>query len=180
MLWLRLLRMLENMKQVACYMGVYTRSGDRGLTSLYSGSRVAKSNPLIEAIGAVDELSAYIGLVACKLKTNDKNKTMLINVQKDLYQIMAVLAGAKMSIVGLNKKVKLFEQKIDKIMSSLPKINSFILAGGTMLSSWFHILRTVCRRAERKVAGFKQPAVIKYLNRLSDLLFAFSRWYGRN
>jgi len=165
-------------------MSIYTKTGDDGTTSLYNGKRVLKSDPLINACGNIDELTSFIGLVKNKLKSSDKNKTLLLSIQKDLHQIMAVLAGSKRPIVDLNQKVKLFEQMIDKTMSRLPEIKSFILPGGTEMSAWFHILRTVCRRAERRVVGLKiengKLKIVIYLNRLSDLFFTLSRWYGRN
>lgn len=166
-------------------MSIYTKTGDDGTTSLYGGKRVLKSDPIIEACGTIDELTSFIGLVKSRLKTSDKNKIFLLSIQKDLYEIMAVLAGAKSPIVDLNQRVKLFEQKIDKIMLQLPKIDSFILSGGTEISAWFHILRIICRRAERRIVSSltinnQQLTVVKYLNRLSDLFFTLSRWYGRN
>lgn len=165
-------------------MAIYTRAGDDGFTSLYNGKRLLKSSPIIDACGTIDELTSFIGLVKNKLKPDDKNKGLLLSIQKDLYQIMAILAGAKKPIVDLNQRVKLFEQKIDKIMPQLPKIDGFILPGGTEVSARFHILRTVCRRAERQVVLLltinNQQLTIKYLNRLSALFFTLSRWYGRN
>lgn len=167
-------------------MPIYTRTGDKGTTSLFGGRRVSKSALQVEAYGSVDELSSHIGLVVSKVK-DQKSKVYLIEIQKDLYKIMAHLSGSKQDLRFLENQVKTFERKIDGVEKKLPKLTRFILPGGTELSSWFHVLRVICRRAERNVVRFseklntdnQQPITIKYLNRLSDLFFILARWYGR-
>ena len=168
-------------------MSIYTRTGDKGTTSLFGGKRVSKSDLQVEAYGSVDELSSFLGLVIAKLPK--KEKILLQEIQKDLYKIMAHLSESKSDLGFLVSRVKNFEKKIDGVEKKLPKLTRFILPGGTELSSWFHILRTVCRRAERSVVKFfssnetmKQSnnvTIMKYLNRLSDLFFTLARWYGR-
>ncbi|HEX7543096.1 MAG TPA: cob(I)yrinic acid a,c-diamide adenosyltransferase [Patescibacteria group bacterium] len=162
-------------------MSIYTRTGDAGTTGLYGGKRILKSDLQVEAYGSIDELTSFIGLVANKL-INKKDKLFLISLQKDLYQIMAVLSGAKIDLQFLfEKKVLSFENKIDELEKKLPKLTKFILPGGTEISSWFHILRVICRRAERNVVRFNNNIIIvKYLNRLSDFLFVMARTYGKN
>ncbi len=162
-------------------MPIYTRTGDSGTTALYGGKRLLKSDLQVEAYGSIDELTSFIGLVVNKL-INRKDKFFLISLQKDLYQIMAVLSGANIDPKFLfEEKVLTFENKIDELEKKLPKLNKFILPGGTEISSWFHILRVICRRAERNVIRFDNNIVIvKYLNRLSDLLFVMARTYGKN
>src|SRR3990172_3543663 len=173
-------------------MAIYTRTGDRGETSLFGGKRISKSSIQVEAYGSVDELSSSLGLVIAKLPK--KEKIFLTEIQKDLYKIMAHLSGSKLDLSFLDLRVKNFEKKIDGVEKKLPRLTRFILPGGTELSSWFHILRTVCRRSERSVVKYfeklttdnrpalpagRQLMTIKYLNRLSDLFFTLARWYGR-
>ncbi len=163
-------------------MPIYTKTGDRGTTSLYGGKRVSKSNLQVEAYGSVDELSSHLGFAVSKLPK--KEKIFLLEIQKDLYKIMAHLSGAKVELSYLDYKVKVFEKKIDELENKLPKLTRFILPGGNELSAWFHILRTVCRRAERKVIRYCESLeirnwkleIIRYLNRLSDLFFTLARW----
>jgi cob(I)alamin adenosyltransferase len=168
-------------------MPIYTKTGDHGTTSLYGGRRVLKSDLRVESYGSIDELSSFIGLIATRLKNKD-DKNFLNLIQKDLYQIMAILSGADKNLSYLEKKVVAFEQRIDEIKTNQPKLNGFILPGGTEFSAWFHILRTVCRRVERNVVRFlnnltikqfnNKTIIIKYLNRLSDLFFMFARFYN--
>lgn len=161
-------------------MSIYTKTGDDGTTALYGGKRISKADCQIETYGSIDELTSYIGLVVVKLK-NKEETSFLVEIQKDLYQIMGFLSGAKIDLSVLEKKVTKFEKKIDLIEEKLPKLNKFILPGGTEISSWFHILRVICRRAERNVVRFNNNIIIvKYLNRLSDLLFVTARNYGKN
>lgn len=162
-------------------MPIYTKTGDDGTTVLYGGKRLLKSDLQVEAYGSIDELTSFIGLVVNKL-INRKDKFFLISLQKDLYQIMAVLSGANIDSKFLfEEKVLTFENKIDELEKKLPKLNKFILPGGTEISSWFHILRVICRRAERNVVRFNNNIIIvKYLNRLSDFLFIMARNYGKN
>ena len=162
-------------------MTIYTRTGDLGMTSLYGGKRVSKSDIQIEAYGSVDELTSFIGLVASKISTKGGDKLFLISLQRDFHQIMAALAGAKINLKFLTEKIIGFEKKIDSLEKNLPKLNKFILPGGTEMSAWFHILRVICRRAERNVVRFNNDGmIVKYLNRLSDLFFTMARLYGKN
>lgn len=168
-------------------MPIYTRTGDLGTTGLYGGKRLSKSDLRVEAYGSVDELTSFIGLVINKLKRKD-DKLFLTQIQKDLYLVIAVLAGGKKDLNHLTQEVKKIEEKIDKLELNLPKLNKFILPQGNELSSWFHVLRSVCRRAERNVVKYLHSLktenyklkIIEYLNRLSDLLFVMARNYGKN
>lgn len=159
-------------------MSVYTKTGDKGETSLFGGKRVLKSDLQIEAFGEIDELTSFIGLVVSKTKSK-KEKIFLINIQKDLYQIMAYLSEAKINLDFLTKKIFDFEKKIDEIEKKLPKLNNFIIPGGNELSAWFHVLRTICRRVERSIVKLNQKKtnlnLIQYFNRLSDLFFMLAR-----
>ncbi|MEO6508801.1 MAG: cob(I)yrinic acid a,c-diamide adenosyltransferase [Patescibacteria group bacterium] len=169
-------------------MKIYTKTGDKGETSLFGGKRIAKDDPQIEAAGNVDELTSFIGLLIAKVKTKN-DQTFLLEIQKDLYTIMAFLASYNSPIESFPERITLFEQKIDKIQSQLPELTSFILPSGTEISSICHIVRTVCRRTERSIVGLsktnrldrkKIALVLQYLNRLSDLFFALARWYNES
>jgi cob(I)alamin adenosyltransferase len=163
-------------------MAIYTRTGDDGTTATYGGIRKSKSGPLFYAIGALDELTSFIGLVIGKIN-NEKDKLFLSDIQKNLYLIMASLSGSKKNLNYLTEEVKIFEKKIDEMELSLPKLNKFILPQGSELSSWFHILRTTCRRAERNIIKLEirnlKLEIIRYLNRLSDLFFVMARFYNK-
>jgi len=168
-------------------MPIYTRTGDAGTTSLYGGKRISKADCQIETYGSIDELTSYIGLVVVKLK-NKKETDLLVKIQKDLYQIMGFLSGAKTDLLFLENRVLTFEKNIDLIEEKLPKLTKFIIPGGNEISSLFQILRVLCRKAERRNIDFfnkttindDQLITIKYLNRLSDLFFDLARKYGKN
>ena len=169
-------------------MPIYTRTGDKGTTSLYGGKRINKYDIQVEAYGSVDELTSYLGLIAVE-KITPAHKKLLINIQKNLYEIMAFLASAPVPIVDLEGMVKEFEQNIDKLSTKLPKLNRFILPGGTKASALFQVARTICRKGERDVTKSlqkgrsnltkKEFVILQYLNRLSDLLFILARYYGK-
>lgn len=163
-------------------MPIYTRTGDKGTTSLYNGKRILKSDKQIDAYGTVDELTSLIGLVVVKIK-NKNDKQFLTAIQRDLYKIMSVFSGSKMSLDNLINKVSQFEDKIDELDKKLPKLNKFIIPGGTEVSSWLHVIRAVCRRAERLIVKLEEDSytvvIIRYLNRLSDLFFVLARFYNR-
>ena len=175
-------------------MKVYTGTGDRGKTSLFSGERVTKSDRRIEAYGDVDELNSLLGALVAELrgKVTDLPE-QLEKIQADLFQLSAILATTPDSPVldSLDvveeSRVTDLEQAIDDMDSRLPTLGGFILPGGHPASAWAHICRTVCRRAERNVtrieadyAGGKAIAHFKmtlvYLNRLSDYLFVLARY----
>jgi len=163
-------------------MSIYTKTGDGGETSVFGGQRISKATPQIFACGSLDELSSFIGLV---IGETGKEKKLLSKVQIDLYQIMAFLSGAKVKITFLSQRVKLFEQIMDETAKKLPKLNRFILPQGSKTTNWFHVLRTVCRRAERVVIGYYNqtkkvnPVILVYLNRLSDLFFVLARKHNQ-
>lgn len=169
-------------------MAIYTRTGDRGTTSLFGGKRVSKSDLQVEAYGSVDELSSFLGLLISKFITRN-SKLFLIKIQKDLYTIMASLSGAKVDLSYLDRRVIDFEKEIDKIDTKLPKLTRFILPGGTEISSLFHICRTSSRRSERNIIRFSLSkksevynllSTIKYMNRLSDLFFTLARLHAKD
>lgn len=163
---------------------IYTKTGDKGQTSLIGGTRVPKHHERIEAYGTVDELNSYIGLIRDQ-QIDEHSKTILIEIQDRLFTIGSSLASdpkkSKMKIPNLKEEdVILLEKEIDKMNESLPEMRSFVLPGGHTTVSFCHIARCVCRRAERLSIhlaehSFVSDLVIKYLNRLSDYLFVLSR-----
>ena len=169
-------------------MKIYTKTGDKGMTSLIGGTKVPKSHLRIEAYGTVDELNSWIGL--CKdLLTDDQGKKILLEVQDRLFTIGSSLAcdpekEPKMKIPDLKESdITLLEKEMDRINETIPPMKNFILPGGHPTLSKLHIARCVCRRAERMVVHLAEtesadPLVITYLNRLSDYLFVLSRHAG--
>ena len=163
---------------------IYTKTGDKGETSLIGGTRVAKHHLRIESYGTVDELNSYVGLIRDQ-EINVHYKEVLIEIQDRLFTIGSSLASdpekSKMKIPDLKEEdVLLLEREMDKMDESLPEMKSFILPGGHTTVSYCHIARCVCRRAERMTihlaeTSFVTDLVIKYLNRLSDYLFVLSR-----
>ncbi|MBI2430881.1 MAG: cob(I)yrinic acid a,c-diamide adenosyltransferase [Candidatus Levybacteria bacterium] len=158
-------------------MKIYTKTGDKGETSLFGGKRVSKASLRVEAYGTVDELNSAIGVVLAKMENKE-----LSNIQNDLFLIGTMLANPKAKIVtGLQKRVEEFETLIDRMTSKLPELRNFILPGGGTTGSLLHVARTVCRRAERRVVALSQKekvdrAILMYFNRLSDLLFTMARY----
>ncbi len=160
----------------------YTRTGDRGETGLYGGTRVGKENPRVEAYGAVDELNSQIGLARAIVK-DAKTKKILKSVQEDLFTLGGDLASELVSanVPRISKThVANLEKTIDSIHSELKPLRRFILPTGSVSSAQLQVARAVCRRAERRVAALAKvesinPDAIPYLNRLSSLLFDLAR-----
>ena len=171
---------------------LYTRKGDGGTTKTFScDQRVSKSSSIAEALGSLDEINSFLGLI--KIKTGDisfklPNKEVLVSdtvnrIQQDLFIIQAELAGADKTI--LEEKVKWLEEIIDGIEKTLPPIKTFFVSGGVELATLSDIARTIARRAERRVVGVVEDGKIKvgkdtlaYLNRLSSALYAFARSFN--
>ena len=165
-------------------MKIYTKTGDKGQTSLFGGKRVAKHALRIDAYGTVDELNSYIGLI--RDQDIDKNSIeTLIEIQDRLFTLGSILAtepgNTKVKVPQLNPEdIVLLENEIDKMNEHLPEMRSFVLPGGHTTVSYCHITRCVCRRAERIVSHLSETEeidaiVIQYLNRLSDYLFVLAR-----
>jgi len=165
-------------------MKIYTKTGDKGQTSLIGGTRVPKHHIRIEAYGTVDELNSHIGLIRDQ-QIDEHSKKILIEIQDRLFTIGSSLASdpekSKMKIPDLKEEdITLLEKEMDKMNERLPEIKTFVLPGGHTTVSYCHIARCVCRRAERLTIhlsenSFVAELVIKYLNRLSDYLFVLSR-----
>ncbi|MCX6377898.1 MAG: cob(I)yrinic acid a,c-diamide adenosyltransferase [Armatimonadetes bacterium] len=175
-------------------MRIYTRTGDLGQTGLFGGERVSKNDLRVEAYGGVDELNATLGL-AIALQSDSELDTLLLSIQHDLFTLGSDLATpegedlqkGRVSIQRVPPEmVTRLEREIDRYEETLPPLTRFVLPGGTPLSAHLHFARTVCRRAERscvtlalaeEAAGHSSinPEAIRYLNRLSDLLFVLAR-----
>jgi len=164
---------------------IYTKTGDKGETSLIGGTRVPKFHHRIEAYGTLDELNSFIGLI--RDQNIDKHTlTTLIEIQDRIFTAESLLAlDAQQPLLRklpeiVEQDIVVLEKEIDKMNESLPPINNFILPGGHPVVSYCHIARTVCRRAERVTLKLSQKhpvpdLIIKYLNRLSDYLFVLAR-----
>ena len=170
---------------------IYTRGGDRGETSLVGGQRVPKDALRIEAYGTVDELNSFVG-AAC-LTAEEAGlaplATILKRVQHELFNLGSILATRPEDVHPkqpriTDAEIELLESEIDRMNAGLPPLRSFVLPGGCRLNLELHLCRTVCRRAERicvaLARGEQVPAeAVRYLNRLSDAFFVWSRWASR-
>jgi len=166
-------------------MKIYTRTGDDGTTGLIGGSRVKKYDIRLEAYGTVDELNSYIGVVR-SLQPDEHSDQVLEKIQNKLFVIGAHLATDN-SITLIKKQmpvgqtdILMLEQEMDEMNELLPELRNFILPGGCQATSFCHVARTVCRRAERLIVELSDKAEVEtdliiYINRLSDYLFVLSR-----
>jgi len=168
---------------------IYTKMGDTGHTSLAGGQRVPKEDLRIEAYGTVDELNAVIALAKLSCGESEKLASLgaiLRRVQHELFNLGSILATMpedvhpkQARVTGI--EVRQLEREIDAMNAEVPALRSFVLPGGTRINAELHLARTVCRRAERRVVALAHreevPAeAVRYLNRLSDALFVWSRW----
>ncbi len=165
-------------------MKIYTKTGDKGLTSLIGGTRVPKDHPRIECYGTVDELNSYIGLIRCQdIGIHERN--LLKEIQDRLFTIGAELAAdperSTKKLPDLKPEdIALLEQEMDTMSAILPALTHFVLPGGNTAVSFCHVARCICRRAERLAVHLATDShvnenVLVYLNRLSDYLFVLSR-----
>jgi cob(I)alamin adenosyltransferase len=168
-------------------MKIYTRTGDTGTTNLFDGTRVAKSDPRVDAYGEVDEANAVIGLARASGLDPDLD-AMLVQIQRDLFALGSRLADPAGHIAGRVEKAALGQQDvarlegwIDRLEEELTPLRRFILPGGSMTGTALHHARTVFRRAERRMValGVLEPTLLAYANRLSDLLFVMARCVNR-
>lgn len=166
---------------------IYTKTGDKGTTSLVGGSRVAKDDKRVEAYGTVDELNSHVGLLAemlCQQKGGYYDE--LKAVQRNLFTLQTLLATEDEALYARLPQldpveVEMLERQIDTLTDLLPKLQNFVIAGGNMVGAQSHVCRTVCRRAERCVVTLAREAkiddvILRYLNRLSDYLFVLARY----
>lgn len=168
-------------------MKIYTKTGDKGETSLFGGERVLKSNLRISAYGTIDELNSFIGLALTECFDNEV-KELLFSIQNILFNAGSDLAtpitekNAKLKITRIADEHYLpWEKEIDKFTERLPELRNFILPGGSKSAALLHVCRVVCRRAERLVVELEtketmNSKIVILLNRLSDLLFVLARY----
>jgi len=169
-------------------MKIYTRTGDDGTTGLLGATRVPKHDARVEAYGCVDELNASLG-VARALDTGELLAAELGALQEALFQVGAELATSDPRMLEklarvTDADVAALEGVIDRLEADLPPLTRFVLPGGTPLAAQLHFARTVCRRAERRVTALAEresvePRLVRWLNRLADLLFVMARWANR-
>jgi len=176
-------------------MKIYTGTGDKGKTSLFSGERIAKDDIRVEAYGTVDELCSFIGAVCSHLPEFDEKARCieeLYMIQADLFVIGALLATSTGSddaqlLKPLDQdRVTWLENRIDRIEGELEQLRSFLLPGGHPAAAWCHVVRTICRRTERGIVslaggedGFEAEIILGYINRLSDYFFVFARYLNK-
>lgn len=163
-------------------MAIYTKKGDRGKTAIYDPKnsqrkRISKSSLRIKAIGSVDELNSYIGVVVSET-TDKKLIGQLEELQGNLLRIGSILAGSDLRF--FESKTKTLEKNIDELEGTLPVLKNFILPGGDRVAAKLHFARTLARKAERMVVAYSEegevkPQIFRYLNRLSDYLFMLAR-----
>jgi cob(I)alamin adenosyltransferase len=170
---------------------IYTRTGDKGQTSLFSGVRISKAGLRVEAYGTIDELNSAIGVVLSEIRNptlrlclgrESEIRKKLTNIQNDLLDIGSALANPKSkSLNHLEKRVGEFEKLIDEMTDELPSLKNFVLPGGGREGAMLHLSRAICRRAERRIVALNDKEeidgnIIIYFNRLSDLLFTMARF----
>jgi cob(I)alamin adenosyltransferase len=172
---------------------IYTKGGDEGKTGLVNGRRVPKHHPRIEAYGTLDELNSQLGMASSSVRELEPQFPALaplgksiLRVQHELFNLGSLLATDPDKLFPGQPRitdgdVAALENEIDRMNVELPKLPSFVLPGGSRLNAELHVCRTICRRAERLVCALAeeetvQPEVLRYLNRLSDALFVWSRW----
>jgi cob(I)alamin adenosyltransferase len=165
-------------------MKIYTRTGDTGETALFGGRRVGKADARVHAYGEVDELNAHLGLARASGASFEVDAE-LVRLQRDLFALGAQLADPDRKVMDRSAKTRLgdeevtrLEQLIDRLEADLPPLRNFVLAGGTPCGAALHVARAVCRRAERAMVALGpalDPVLLRYINRLSDLLFVLAR-----
>lgn len=166
-------------------MKIYTKTGDRGDTRLFDGTRTRKDDSRVEAYGDIDELNSFIGAAVAWIADREL-AAILMDIQRDLFSVGAQLANPRSAEETSGRlrleprRIEILEEAIDRFETELPPLRQFILAGGCPGGALLHVARTVCRRGERRVVALARnvtvdEVVIRYLNRLSDFLFVLAR-----
>lgn len=165
---------------------LYTKTGDKGTTSLVGGTRISKASVRLDSYGTIDELNAYLGLLLCETDKEEPQNETLRFIQHKLFSVGGYLASEpdspyfKPGCTISEENIVRIEKQIDAIDASLPKLNAFVLPGGSRSAAIASISRTICRRAERIICALNEESpvddtVLRFVNRLSDYLFALSR-----
>lgn len=158
---------------------IYTRTGDDGNTHLGDGNRLHKDHPRLEVLGALDELNSAIGLILAHKPSHHTIVDCLTRIQNELFDLGGELCPPHHATISADN-ITYLENTIDEWNAALPPLKEFILPGGNLTSAACHLARTICRRAERRAVTLHQqqaisPEILRYLNRLSDLLFVAAR-----
>lgn len=175
-------------------MKIYTKTGDKGQTALYGGTRVSKASARVESYGTIDELNAFIGMAKCEI-SDEKLLAQLKKIQFDLFtvgsesatpadKLMLANGNTRLPLIISETEIEELEHWMDELDAGLEPLQYFILPGGGKAATSFHVARTVCRRAERALVDLSEteevrPELIKYLNRLSDYLFIVARFVSK-
>lgn len=165
---------------------IYTKTGDKGTTSLVGGTRVVKTHVRLESYGTIDELNSFVGFLRCAVQNDEDSQKMLAYIQHRLFTIGSYLAtetesmAPKAASIISDNDIKMIEDEMDRMDNELPKINKFILPGGSEAAARANLCRTVCRRAERCIYAVKESYpvddnILMYVNRLSDYFFILAR-----
>ena len=165
-------------------MKIYTRKGDLGESSILGDKKLRKDAPIFEALGTIDELNSVLGLARFHVSDSEMQEKLVL-IQNTLFTLGTILASPqedrfRYASLDFSSAVSGLEEEIDQAEAKLPKLTKFILPGGGLAGSWLHHARTICRRAERRVAVLLPSddavqGILRYLNRLSDLLFVYAR-----
>jgi len=165
-------------------MSISTKKGTDGTTDLIGGKRINKDHPLVECLGNIDELNAFLGAAKAAMQDTEQNQKQIIEeIQKNLFVISGIIAGSMAAVPGIEN----LETLIKENESRLPPLSGFVIPGATAISAKLHITRTVCRRLERQIVRLKRPKTIHaedysrllaWFNRLSDLLFLMAQEYA--
>jgi cob(I)alamin adenosyltransferase len=159
-------------------MSIATKTGDDGHTDIIGNKRLPKNHPVVECLGTLDELNAFLGDAKAALNGSSRTAEIITGIQKDLFTLMGILAGMPVPDGGMG--TDRLDNMIAQLESELPPFTSFAVPGANQASAKLHIARTVCRRVERRFVGLKfagetKPAIVPYINRLSDLLFLLAQ-----
>lgn len=167
-------------------MKITTKTGDKGETSLFGGKRISKADPYMDALGTLDELHSFLGFA--KFAISDEKKpnfwTVIDRIQDDIYRIMSIVGFEMKTPKTLDpiteKDVHFLEEEMEALKSELGDLDKFIRTGTTEMAARFHVARSICRRAERILVRINcSDKILKYVNRLSDLLFVFGYSFER-
>ena len=161
---------------------IYTRKGDKGMTGLFSGERIEKTNSRVEAYGTIDELNTFLGVA--RSFASETIQEIILEVQQKLFYIMSELATTNKEKVIRSttaEDVKGLERVMDRLSEEMPPSKHFVIPGGTKAAAFLHTARTICRRAERQLIRFSinnevNSDLLKYINRLSDFIFVLARY----
>jgi len=168
-------------------MSIYTKTGDNGTTGLIGGTRVGKDSEIIQVLGSIDELNAFLGIIINELQKNNflQITSILSTIQTNLFELGAEIANLKNTNTNPNYTAEFLEKNIDQLTLQIDKLTNFILPGGSSVGAKLHYARTICRKAERHLVTLRNTGSnkfnneLKYLNRLSDLLFVLARYTNK-